>query len=67
MLRIILEYHECDFNSGMDIRDYITMDLDIPELEAALKRGGRGEMGFKITRLLGVEVSPQTIVTKTGA
>ena len=56
MLRFILERHEQNHNFGIDYRDYYTLDIDIPELETALKRGGSGEMGFESHRLIGIEV-----------
>ena len=58
MLRIILERHELDQHSGMERNDVYTLDLDIPELEAALTRGGRGDSGFEVHRLIGVDVLP---------
>ena len=63
MLRIIIERHEQDNNSGVDRKDYYTLDLDIPELEAALTRGGHGEMGFETHRLIGVEVRPNLAIS----
>jgi len=61
MLRFILERHEQDHNAGLDRRDYYTIDIDLPEIEAALQRGGRGEMGFELHRLVGVEVLPPNV------
>lgn len=56
MIRLIVECHEYDFNSGLERKDYRTLDVDLPELESLLKLGGRGEMGFESWRLLGAEV-----------
>lgn len=56
MLRFVIERHEMDFNSGMDLRDLKTVDVDIPQLEELLRRGGRGEMGFESWQLRGVEI-----------
>jgi hypothetical protein len=56
MVRLIVECHEADFNSGLERRDYVTLDVELPELEALLKRGGKGEMGFESWRLLGAEL-----------
>lgn len=56
MIRLIVECHESDFHSGLERRDFRTLDVELPELEALLRRGGRGEMGFESWRLLGAEV-----------
>lgn len=56
MLRFIVECHESDFNSCMDRRDFKTLDVELPQLEELLRRGGRGEMGFESWQLRGVEV-----------
>ena len=56
MLRFVVEKHEQDHNSGFERRDVVTLDIELPELERLLNRGGRGEMGFESWRLLGVEI-----------
>jgi len=56
MLRFIVQKHEYDFNSCLDRREIFTILVDVPELEAMLVRGGRGEMGFESWQLLGAEV-----------
>lgn len=56
MIRFIFQTHEFDFNSGFERKDLKTIDLDIPSLEQVLKSGGRGEMGFYNTTLIGVEI-----------
>lgn len=56
MLRFVIERHESDFNSGMERRDIMTLDAELPQLEELLKRGGKGEMGFESWQLRGVEI-----------
>ena len=56
MIRLIIECHEVDANVGIERKDYTTLDVELPELEALLKRGGKGPMGFESWRLLGAEV-----------
>lgn len=46
------------YGPGIDRRDYVTVDVELPELEALLKRGGHGEGGFESWRLLGAEILP---------
>ena len=56
MIRFIVERHEMQYGPGLDRRDYTTVDMDLPELEALLMRGGIGEGGFESWRLLGAEI-----------
>ena len=58
MIRLVVECHEMQYGPGIDRRDYVTVDVELPELEALLKRGGRGEDGFESWRLLGAEILP---------
>ena len=58
MIRFVVECHEMQYGPGIDRRDYVTVDVELPELEALLKRGGRGEGGFGSWRLLGAEILP---------
>ena len=62
MIRLVIECHEYDFNSGMERRDFHTVDVELPEVEAMLKRGGKGEMGFESWRLLGAEMLPHNVM-----
>ena len=58
MIRFVVECHEMQYGTGIDHRDYVTVDVELPELEALLKRGGCGEGGFESWRLLGAEILP---------
>lgn len=60
MIRFIVERHKADFNAGLERRDFITLDVDVPDLEALMLRGGHGEMGFDSWRLLGAEIIAAT-------
>ncbi len=56
MIRFIVQRHEQDHNSGLERRDFVTIDASVPELEQLLRKGGRGEMGFEHYQLLGAEL-----------
>ena len=58
MIRFVVECHEMQYGPGIDRRDYVTVDVELPELEALLTRGGKAEGGFESWRLLGAEVLP---------
>ncbi len=60
MIRFVIEKHEVQYGPGLDRRDYLTLDLDLPELEGLLRRGGKGEGGFESWRLLGAEILEET-------
>jgi len=64
MIRFVVECHEMQYGPGIDRRDYVTVDVELPELEALLTRGGRGEGGFESWRLLGAEVLPANVQVK---
>ena len=66
MIRFVIEVHEMQYGPGIDCRDYVTLDVDLPELESMLKRGGKGEGGFESWRLLGAEVLPSNAKVKGG-
>jgi hypothetical protein len=54
MVRFILN-RKHDDGHGATWEGYETLDIDVPELECALTRGGRGS-GYDITQLVGVEI-----------
>ena len=56
MIRFIVKCHECDFNSGLNWENILTLDMAFPELGEMLNRGERGEMGFETWQLIGVEL-----------
>ena len=64
MIRFVVECHEMQYGPGIDRRDYVTVDVELPELEALLKRGGCGEGGFESWRLLGAEILPANQTAK---
>ena len=66
MIRFVIEVHETQYGPGIDRRDYVTLDVDLPELESMLKRGGKGEGGCESWRLLGAEVLPSNAAISGG-
>ena len=56
MIRFIIQIHERDENSGLEYKDFRTLDMELPELQSLLLRGGPGERGFELWSLLGVEI-----------
>ena len=61
MIRFILKRRR-DNSYGATTSDLETLDIDVPALEAALKRGGMGKggPGYDLTDLVGAEVLPST-------
>jgi hypothetical protein len=62
MLRFIIQRIEVDANIGMRHESYQTIDVEVPDVEAALNAGGSGEMGFEIFLLTGVEILRPKII-----
>lgn len=58
MIRLIVQRHEVNCNSGEDSKSYFTFDIEHPEIESILSGGGRGQMGFDLRQVMGVEVVP---------
>jgi hypothetical protein len=56
MIRFIIKHRFQDNYSGATGESFQTILLDVPELEAALKRGGHGPSGFERYDLAGVEI-----------
>ena len=56
MLRIILKREQYDAHSGCREQNFITIDVEAPEVERALSSGGFGESGYDVTHIIGVEV-----------
>jgi hypothetical protein len=56
MLRFVLEVRTRDSVSGCEWVDLHTVDAAVPGVEERLRDGGIGEAGFKIWRVVGVEV-----------
>jgi hypothetical protein len=54
MLRFILKRSEANYEYNRTSLE--THDLWVPELEALLLRGGKGDCGHDMTELVGVEV-----------
>ena len=60
MIRFVVECHEMQYGPGIDRRDYVTVDVELPELEALLTRGGRGE-GVRLSARLGQAATPPNV------
>lgn len=58
MLRFILKDETLDSTTQQYSVGYSTIDIDVPELEAALKAGGYGNGGYEQHTLVGVEENP---------
>lgn len=57
MLRFILKRTIRDnISGGYESEAFVTVDVNVPEVERLLCRGGYGENGFDATRLIGVEI-----------
>lgn len=56
MLRFILTRRQQDHGFGTEFKYYFTLDIDVPELEEALTRGGSDETRYDESTLIGVEV-----------
>ena len=57
MIRFIIKHRFQDNYGGGSGESFHTLLLDVPELEAALKRGGHGPSGFDYYDLIGVEIA----------
>lgn len=58
MIRFILRHENCCAHTDMRTSNLFTVDIDVPELEALVNRGGHGPSGFDYTHLVGIEVLP---------
>ena len=59
MVRFILKRTVCDQHTNYIHEGFETIDIDVPQLEELLNRGGLGR-GFDETKLEGVElISPK--------
>lgn len=56
MIRFILKRETRDKVSGYRGESFETLDVNVPELQERLSKGGRGENGFDYTTLVGAEV-----------
>ena len=60
-LRIILRTKSCygTIHAGMPpVSNFRTLDVDLPELEEALRSGGFSEDSYEVTELVGIELLP---------
>ena len=56
MIRFIIKRKVLDRNSECESERFETLDVDVPELEAVLLRGGTGMSAHDISHLVGVEI-----------
>lgn len=61
MIRLIIQSHEFCGNTGLEHKALHTIDVELPELEAMMRRGGRGESGFESWQLIGAEVREEAL------
>ena len=55
MLRFIIKMSACHSFTHELFETLYTVDVDVPEIEAALTSGGQGD-GYEIHKLIGVEI-----------
>lgn len=56
MVRFILKRKYHDEHSGMQSSHHETILCDVPELQAAMCRGGHSEMGYDVTEFVGISI-----------
>jgi hypothetical protein len=56
MVRFILKRKYYNEHSGMQLFHHETILCDVPELQAAMERGGHSENGYDITEFVGMAV-----------
>lgn len=56
MIRLILKRYTADRFSGAEREEFETLDIDCPQLEKVLTRGGYDQSSYDYTLLQGAEV-----------
>lgn len=56
MLRFILKTSFRNGLNGQEGESFETLDIDVPQLQAALSKGGFSEDSYEATQLVGVEM-----------
>lgn len=56
MIRFILKREVSDRYSGAEYEQLYTVDVNVPELERELTRGGLSQEAYEIVSLVGAEV-----------
>ena len=59
MLRFIVKNEFLDSTTQQYSEGYTTLDIDVPELEELLKRGGYGNGGYEQHTLIGIDENPK--------
>ncbi len=59
MIRFLMVRKQMDSCTGVAWSSFYTIDEDTEALERDLQSGGRGENGYDLTELLGVEIIRQ--------
>lgn len=59
MLRFIFRHSTKDQNNGFETSGLVTLDIDVPEVENMLTRGGSSEAGYDFTDIEDIEVLPK--------
>lgn len=59
MLRFIFRRTVKDEFNGLETTRLVTLDIDVPEVENVLTRGGSSEAGYDFTDIEDIEVLPQ--------
>lgn len=57
MLRFIIrEKSDCGHGPNLHLERFYTIDVDVPQLEYALRQGGHGPSTYEAHALVGVEI-----------
>ena len=56
MIRFILKRRILRSGNQFFSSDFETLDIDVPELEAILRRGGADEFSYDTTDFIGIEI-----------
>ena len=56
MIRMIFKRTVFDTNANLREEEFETKDIELPEVEKLLMRGGSGQGGFDCTSFVGLEI-----------
>lgn len=56
MLRFVFQVSRLDGNTGLKTKGIETIDIDVPELESVITKGGLSENSYEVHDLFGIEI-----------